>query len=37
MTVDTGAAELALPAELVEKLRLKPLDSVGRGPPRRSA
>ena len=28
MTVDTGAVELALPAELVEKLRLKPLDTV---------
>ena len=28
LTVDSGAAELALPAELVEKLRLKPLDSV---------
>lgn len=28
LTVDSGAAELALPAELVEKLRLKPLDTV---------
>lgn len=28
MMVDSGAAELALPAEIVEKLRLKPLDSV---------
>ncbi len=26
MVVDTGAAELALPAEIVERLRLKPLD-----------
>ena len=26
--VDTGAAELALPAEIVEKLALKPLDTV---------
>jgi len=26
--VDTGAAELALPAEIVERLRLEPLDSV---------
>ena len=28
MMVDTGAAELALPAEIVEKLKLKPLDTV---------
>ncbi|MEN6448885.1 MAG: retroviral-like aspartic protease family protein [Thermoguttaceae bacterium] len=28
MTVDTGAANLAIPAELVEKLRLKPLDTA---------
>ena len=27
-TVDTGAAELALPADIIEQLRLKPLDSV---------
>ena len=26
--VDTGAAELALPAEIVEKLRLEPLDTI---------
>jgi len=26
--VDTGAAELALPADIVEQLRLKPLDTV---------
>jgi len=26
--VDSGAAELALPAEIVEKLKLKPLDTV---------
>jgi clan AA aspartic protease len=26
--VDSGAAELALPADIVEKLRLKPLDSI---------
>lgn len=26
--MDSGAAELALPAELVERLRLKPLDTV---------
>ena len=28
MMVDTGAAELALPAEIIEKLALKPLDTV---------
>ena len=28
LTVDSGAAELALPAELVQKLRLKPLNSI---------
>ncbi len=28
ITVDSGAAELALPAEVVEKLRLRPLDTV---------
>jgi len=28
LTVDTVAAELALPAEIVEKLALKPLDKV---------
>jgi clan AA aspartic protease len=26
--VDTGAAELALPADLIERLRLQPLDTV---------
>jgi len=26
--VDTGAAELALPADIIEQLRLKPLDAV---------
>jgi clan AA aspartic protease len=26
LTVDTGAAELALPADIVERLRLKPFD-----------
>ena len=26
--IDTGAAELALPAELVEELKLRPLDTV---------
>jgi clan AA aspartic protease len=28
MMVDTGAVELALPADMVEQLRLKPLDTV---------
>ena len=28
VTVDTGGAELALPAEIVEKLALKPIDTV---------
>ena len=27
-TVDSGAAELALPAEMVERLKLEPLDTV---------
>ena len=28
MTVDTGAVELALPAEIVQKLALKPIDTI---------
>lgn len=28
VTVDSGAAELALPAEIVERLKLEPLDTV---------
>jgi clan AA aspartic protease len=28
LTVDTGAAELALPADIVERLRLKPFDTM---------
>ena len=28
LTVDTGAVELALPADIVERLRLKPFDTI---------